>query len=80
MTSVTSGGGFVLQDEREEIWKSIKIVKPLRDVTNKECAAWLHWAGLQVLQGGISLYEVQGVTRLTRGTSCGFHAIYTNLS
>jgi len=66
ISSVSSGGGFVLPSEREEIRRSVKIVKPLRDVTNKECAAWLHWGGLQVLQGGISLYEIRGVTQLTK--------------
>jgi len=66
ISSISSGGGFVVREEREEDWNSIRIVKPLRDVTSKECAAWVHWHRLSVLGGGITLNNDMGVTRLTR--------------
>lgn len=67
ISSISSGGGFVVREEREEFWNDVKTIRPLRDITSKECGAWLHWAKLNVIAGGVTLSNDQGITRLTRG-------------
>lgn len=67
ISSISSGGGFSVVEEREEVWHGIRVIRPLRDVTSKECAAWLHWARLDVVGGGIVHRSDQGIGQLTRG-------------
>ncbi|KIJ51559.1 hypothetical protein M422DRAFT_26963 [Sphaerobolus stellatus SS14] len=53
--AVASGGGFTIGLEKGEEWDSgvgdgtVKLVRPLREVSMKECAAYLHWKGLEVV-------------------------------
>ena len=50
---------------------SVRIIRPLRDVSTKECAAWAWWARLQVI--GREQWEwagtKPGLGRLTKGMS-----------
>ncbi|GJJ08314.1 hypothetical protein Clacol_002525 [Clathrus columnatus] len=54
ITSVASGSGFTVGLEKGEDWKShdsqiIRLVLPLREISMKECAAYLHWRNLSVI-------------------------------
>ncbi|KII89983.1 hypothetical protein PLICRDRAFT_108412 [Plicaturopsis crispa FD-325 SS-3] len=58
ISSISQGGGYVVREEAQEEWtppilqrsetartkkRSIKVIRPLRDVGMKECAAWAFW-------------------------------------
>lgn len=64
INSIAQGGGAHISEESYEEWYGgprslefgegsenglgVRIVRPLRDVGMKECAAWAHWRGLMV--------------------------------
>lgn len=61
ISSISQGGGFHVKEEAQEEWfpypvafaqgqvKSVRIIRPLRDVSTKECAVWAWWARLDVI-------------------------------
>lgn len=61
ISSVSQGGGFHVKEETQEEWlpdlrkiegakvKSVRIIRPLRDVNTKECAIWARWSRLHVI-------------------------------
>lgn len=72
------GGGFVVREEAGEEWepriyglsvekRSIKVVRPLRDMGMKECAAWVWWNGLEVVGKENVVGAKQGIGGLTKG-------------
>ena len=71
ISGISQGGGFVVNEERQEVWKGLNILRPLRDVGAKECAAMLWWRRLEViarLEGAeSSKRESLSIQQLTRG-------------
>lgn len=81
ITSVSEGGGFHIKEEVQEEWRpgvrqvssakvgSVRVIRPLRDVSTKECAVWAWWARLQII--GKEQWNwpgtKPGVARLTKG-------------
>lgn len=71
------GGGFVIREEAGEQWVPrsggtagqpiIKVVRPLKDIGMKECAAWVWWNGLQVVGKEKVTNGKQGIGGLTKG-------------
>lgn len=64
---IASGGGFHVGAEQEEVWGDVRIVKPLRDVSAKECAAFYHWRRLRMMGSRTLARSQQGIGRLTQG-------------
>ena len=76
IAGVATGAGFVVREEAGETWgegEGVRVVKPLRDMGTKECAAWAWWHALAV--PGNPKYTNpgvrQGIGGLTRGRSFG---------
>jgi cytoplasmic tRNA 2-thiolation protein 2 len=79
ISGVAMGGGFVVREEAGEEWvpriggmagekRSIKVVRPLRDMGMKECAAWVWWNGLEVVGKENVAGAKQGIGGLTKST------------
>jgi cytoplasmic tRNA 2-thiolation protein 2 len=73
------GGGFVVREEAGEEWVPrvagiavekgrVRVVRPLRDMGMKECAAWAWWNGLEVVGKDNIAGARQGIGGLTKGT------------
>lgn len=67
ISSIASGDGLHVANEREEVWKSIHVIKPLRDITSKECAAAFHWRRLNMIGVGNIEHSYLGIRKVTRG-------------
>lgn len=67
ISAIAAGDGFHVRSEREEKWDSITIVKPLREVTAKECAAFFRWRGLHTTCPSILQPTALGITKVTQG-------------
>ena len=78
ISGIAMGSGFVVREEAGEEWapriydregenRRIKIVRPLRDVGMKECAAWVWWNGLEVVGQEYVAGAKQGIGGLTKG-------------
>ena len=81
---VAQGGGFNIRDENYEEWTPlrgscsngvqsmsmpVKIVRPLKDIGSKECAAWAWWNNLRpiYIQTAPGLSEKSTIQNLTNG-------------
>jgi cytoplasmic tRNA 2-thiolation protein 2 len=49
ISSISQGGGYAIREEMEEEWSSIRLIRPLRDIGIKECAALAWWSQLEVI-------------------------------
>jgi cytoplasmic tRNA 2-thiolation protein 2 len=86
ISSISQGGGFAVREEIEEEWSPstgsnniagkpaaiIRVIRPLREVGMKECAAWVWWTGLRIVGREKLPGTNQGIGGLTKGnnTSC----------
>lgn len=71
---MAQGGGYVTREEVSESWngggvagEGVEIVRPLRDITRKECLAYAWWNGLEVVGREKVPHSDSGITGLTRG-------------
>lgn len=70
ISSISQGAGFVTSSLREEVWRdNVCVVRPLREMGSKECAAWCRWNNVDVVPGGLMMNKVEGIEKLTRGTT-----------
>lgn len=80
ISGIAMGGGFVVREEAGEEWVpqgdgamgevgSIRIVRPLKDMGMKECAAWAWWNGLVVVGKETTAGGKQGLGELTKGNN-----------
>jgi hypothetical protein len=70
LDAVTIGAGFSIRQVGEETWEGIKVVKPLREITDKEVAAGVWWRRIEVMSasiGGGTITNEGGITKLTKG-------------
>lgn len=78
ISGIATGGGFVVREEAEEEWlpqingaadvgRSVRVVRPLRDMGMKECAAWVWWNELEVVGKETTAGGKQGIGELTKG-------------
>ena len=86
ISGVACGGGFHVREEVQEEWtpdfrcdgstpeKPIRVIRPLRDISAKECAVWAWWWKLRVVgrEQWIWPGSKPGIGRLTKGV----HATY----
>lgn len=47
----------------------IRMIRPLQDLSIKECAVWAWWSGLRVVGSEKWSTEKQGIGSLTKGVS-----------
>lgn len=84
ISGVALGGGFNVREEIDEEWvehhngerrRKVRIVRPLREVGMKECAAWAWWEDLEMIPpdprwvsipGSLS-HQNNSISALTRG-------------
>jgi cytoplasmic tRNA 2-thiolation protein 2 len=76
ISGIATGGGFVVREEAGEEWvpridgmagEKIKVVRPLRDVGMKECAAWVWWNRLNIVGKEDVAGAKRGIGGLTKG-------------
>ncbi|KZT06167.1 uncharacterized protein LAESUDRAFT_701114 [Laetiporus sulphureus 93-53] len=62
ISSVSQGAGFNIKEEMQEEWapdsgargeagrkRTVRVIRPLRDMGRKECAMWAWWMGLSIV-------------------------------
>lgn len=80
ISGIAMGGGFVVREEAGEEWApkvngnksiepSVKVVRPLKDMGMKECAAWVWWNQLNVVGKEKVAGGKQGIGGLTKGNA-----------
>ena len=82
ISSIAQGGGFVVPQSIQEEWipplvervpadsawnREVRLVRPLRDVSMKECQAWVWWHQLPVVGKQRILIPKQTIGHLTKG-------------
>ncbi|CAE6358776.1 unnamed protein product [Rhizoctonia solani] len=67
LDAVATGAGFAIRQVGEETWEGIRIVRPLREITDKEVAAGCWWRRVEIMPATIAPREATGITRLTKG-------------
>ncbi|KAJ1307519.1 hypothetical protein OPQ81_001617 [Rhizoctonia solani] len=66
LDAVAIGAGFSIRQVGEETWQGIRIVRPLREITDKEVAAGCWWRRVEVMPATITPREETGITKLTK--------------
>ncbi|KAJ4477222.1 hypothetical protein J3R30DRAFT_3291559 [Lentinula aciculospora] len=81
ISSIAQGGGFSVREEAQEEWRSdskeaIRLIRPLQEITIKECAMWAWWNELPVV--GRQRYPgvKQGIGALTKDFIVGLERDY----
>jgi len=88
ISSVSQGGGFVIPQEAQEAWQpfgdegtltatrkhgEVRVVRPLRDIGMKECAAWAWWNKLSV----VGKDKLSGAESTINGLTKGKLSVFT---
>ena len=72
LSSVCSGRGFTIADERQSSSGGVTSFNPLKDLGSKECAAYAWWSGLRITSSPILRIPRTGADSemqdLTRGS------------
>ncbi|KAL0954500.1 hypothetical protein HGRIS_003467 [Hohenbuehelia grisea] len=90
ISGIAQGGGFTVREEVQEEWSpaavegdqsgvrkgSVRVVRPLRDIGIKECAAWAWWAKLKVVGREKIPHANQGIGALTKDFIVGLERDY----
>ncbi|KAF8627005.1 hypothetical protein AX15_004589 [Amanita polypyramis BW_CC] len=82
ISSIAQGGGYAVREEAQEEWKpvfesrSVRIIRPLRDVGMKECGVWAWWRGLHIVGRDRYPGGKQEIGTLTRDFIVGLEADY----
>ncbi|CAE6410400.1 unnamed protein product [Rhizoctonia solani] len=71
LDAVATGAGFSIRQVGEETWEGIRIVRPLREITDKEVAAGCWWRRVEVMPANVMAREDNGITRLTKAFITG---------
>ena len=83
ISGVAYGGGFHVKEEVQEEWtpdlhqshaekgNSVRVIRPLRDISAKECAVWAWWWKLRIVGREQWAWPgtKPGIGRLTKGLS-----------
>lgn len=82
ISGVAYGGGFHVKEEVQEEWtpdlrqsraekgSSVRVIRPLRDISAKECAVWAWWWKLRIVgrEQWVWPGTKPGIGRLTKGS------------
>ncbi|KAJ3808881.1 hypothetical protein F5876DRAFT_45113 [Lentinula aff. lateritia] len=81
ISSIAQGGGFSVREEAQEEWKSdsmetVRLIRPLQEITMKECSMWAWWNNLRVLGKQRHPGVKQGIGALTKDFIVGLERDY----
>ncbi|KAJ3777100.1 hypothetical protein FB446DRAFT_718647 [Lentinula raphanica] len=81
ISSISQGGGFSVREEAYEEWKpdsttAIRVIRPLQEVTTKECSMWAWWNGLLVVGQEKYPRAKEGIYALTKDFIIGLERDY----
>lgn len=78
LDAVANGAGFTIRQVAEETWRGVRVVRPLREIADKEVAAAVWWRRVEVMPGsvGMDVSEQNGITRLTKDFIVGLDRNY----
>lgn len=76
LSSISQGGGYAIHEELEEEWApvavplsgALRVIRPLRDVTAKECAVYAWWNDITIVGRDKQRRAILGIAGLTKGT------------
>ncbi|KAF8688869.1 Cytoplasmic tRNA 2-thiolation protein 2, partial [Rhizoctonia solani] len=71
LDAVATGAGFSIRQVGEETWEGIRIVRSLREITDKEVAAGCWWRRVEIMPATVMAREDNGITRLTKAFVTG---------
>lgn len=72
ISTIAQGGGFSVREEAQEEWRSdsmetVRLIRPLQEITMKECSMWAWWNNLRVVGKQRHPGVKQGIGALTKG-------------
>lgn len=87
LSSISQGGGYAIREELQEEWAPVvvsgskpsnvlRIVRPLRDVTAKECAVYAWWNNISVIGRDKQRRAILGIAALTKNFVVGLEKDY----
>ncbi|KIK63041.1 hypothetical protein GYMLUDRAFT_41346 [Collybiopsis luxurians FD-317 M1] len=84
ISSISQGGGFAVREEAQEEWNPgsssastpIRLVRPLQEITMKECSLWAWWNNLCVVGRAKHPGSKQGIGALTKDFIVGLERDY----
>ncbi|KAJ4500765.1 hypothetical protein C8R41DRAFT_907446 [Lentinula lateritia] len=81
ISSISQGGGFSVREEAQEEWRSdsmetVRLIRPLQEITMKECSMWAWWNNLRVVGKQRHPGVKQGIGALTKDFIVGLERDY----
>ncbi|QRV89739.1 cytoplasmic tRNA 2-thiolation protein 2B [Ceratobasidium sp. AG-Ba] len=76
LDAVANGAGFTIRQITEETWRGVRIVRPLREIADKEIAAGVWWRRVGVMPRTVGVPSESGITRLTKDFITGLDQSY----
>lgn len=87
LSSISQGGGYAIREELQEEWAPVtasgsklssvlRVVRPLRDVTAKECAVYVWWNNISVIGRDKQRRAILGIAALTKNFVVGLEKDY----
>ncbi|KAG8704789.1 hypothetical protein FRC08_002036 [Ceratobasidium sp. 394] len=76
LDAVAHGAGFAIRQIAEETWRGVRIVRPLREIADKEVAAGVWWRRVAVMPATMGIPEESGITHLTKDFIAGLDRNY----
>ncbi|KAG0696207.1 hypothetical protein DFH29DRAFT_212442 [Suillus ampliporus] len=87
LSSISQGGGYAIREELQEEWRPVaasgskpggvlRVIRPLRDVTAKECAVYAWWNDVTVIGRDKQRRAILGIAALTKNFVVGLEKDY----
>jgi cytoplasmic tRNA 2-thiolation protein 2 len=87
LSSISQGGGYAIHEELQEEWAPVaasgskssnllRVIRPLRDVTAKECAVYVWWNNISVIGRDKQRRAILGIAALTKNFVVGLEKDY----
>ncbi|KAG9094430.1 hypothetical protein FRC07_011304, partial [Ceratobasidium sp. 392] len=76
LDAVANGAGFAIRQIADETWNGIGVVRPLREIADKEVAAGIWWRRVAVMPATVGVPDENGITRLTKDFIVGLDRNY----
>jgi cytoplasmic tRNA 2-thiolation protein 2 len=73
LSSISQGGGYAIHGELQEEWApvtasgALRVIRPLKDVTAKECAIYAWWNDIAIIGRDKQRRAISGIAGLTKG-------------
>ncbi|KAG2131364.1 hypothetical protein DEU56DRAFT_872198 [Suillus clintonianus] len=87
LSSISQGGGYAIREELQEEWAPaaasgskpsdvLRVIRPLRDVTAKECAVYAWWNNITIIGREKQRRAILGIAALTKNFVVGLEKDY----